>query len=202
MSNNPGKLIIFEGTDGAGKSTQIKMLADYLRGKGVDVIASFEPTNGPYGQRIRQLYTDRGKVTRNEELELFLADRREHVDKVINPAISAGKIVLCDRYYLSTAAYQGALGFDVEEILQRNSFAPTPDLALLLQIPVEDGRGRITCSRGEKTNDFEKAEMLEKVSAIFNSLSFPYIHHINACQSIENVQRDIIRQVNQLLKMA
>ncbi|CAG37538.1 dTMP kinase [Desulfotalea psychrophila] len=202
MSNNPGKLIIFEGTDGAGKSTQIKMLANYLRSKGLDVIASFEPTNGPYGQKIRQLYTDRNKVTRNEELELFLADRREHVNKLINPAISAGKIVLCDRYYLSTAAYQGALGFDVEEILQRNSFAPTPDLALLLQIPVEDGRRRITSSRGEETNDFEKAEMLEKVSTIFNSLSFPYIRHINACQSIDNVQRDIIMQVKQLLKMA
>lgn len=195
-----GKLIVFEGTDGAGKSTQIQMLATHLKELGYDVITTFEPTNGPKGQQIRALYTNRGAATKEEELQLFLDDRKEHVENLLTPSLSQGKIVLCDRYYLSTAAYQGANGLDVSEILAQNSFAPEPDLALLLQIPVQQGRERITSLRGEQTNDFEKRDMLEKVATIFDSLDLPYIVKVNAAQDIGAVHSDIVAKVTSLLQ--
>lgn len=198
--SHPGKLIIFEGTDGAGKSTQIQLLSEYLKQQGYDVVTTFEPTNGVYGQKIRALYTNRGAATKEEELQLFLNDRKEHVDTLLVPSLTKGKVVLCDRYYLSTAAYQGANGLNVDEILEQNSFAPEPDLALLLQVPVHQGRDRITTLRGEKTNDFEKHEMLEKVATIFDSLTLPYIVKIDAAQNIDAVHTDIVFQVNSLLK--
>ena len=195
-----GKLIVFEGTDGAGKSTQLQLLANHLKQNGFDVVSTFEPTNGQYGQKIRALYTNRGSTSREDELELFLEDRKEHVRTLIAPSLAAGKIVLCDRYFLSTIAYQGALGFDPQDILERNNFAPRPDTVLLFQIPVQQGRDRIEQSRGEQTNDFEKEEMLQKVARIFNSLDLPYIHRLDASLSIEDVQQNIIEHVNLLLQ--
>jgi len=194
-----GKLIIFEGTDGAGKSTQAKLLEGWLKEAGYDVVSTFEPTNGPIGQKIRSLYHNREQISREEELELFIQDRKEHVEKLLKPSLASGKIVLCDRYYFSTAAYQGALGFDVEEIIKRNSFAPEPDMVLLFEIPVEVGRERIQKLRGESTNDFEKEEMLSKVNAIFKQLDYPFFRRINASQSIEQTHQDITRTVQELL---
>lgn len=196
----PGKLIVLEGTDGAGKSTQLQLLAEYLTTKEIDTITTFEPTNGPIGQRIRSLYTNRDGVTKEEELELFLADRKAHVNNLIIPSIEQGKIVLCDRYYFSTAAYQGALGFDVDDILKRNDFAPEPDLVLLFDLPVQLGRQRIHETRGEATNDFEKEEMLNKVASIFKELDFPYIKRIDASATINEIHKNILQHVNFLLK--
>ncbi len=196
----PGKLIVFEGTDGAGKSTQVQLLAEYLTANGIDTVATYEPTNGPIGQRIRSLYTNRGQVTKAEELDLFLADRKEHVENLINPSLKLGKIVLCDRYYLSTAAYQGALGFNVEDIIKRNNFAPEPDLVLLFDLPVQLGRERIHKNRGEATNDFEKEEMLTKVANIFNQLDFPYIRRIDASMTIDEIHDNILQHVTFLLE--
>ncbi|MGL1930203.1 MAG: dTMP kinase [Desulfotalea sp.] len=199
MNEFPGKLIIFEGTDGAGKSTQIKLLASYLSEK-YTVINTFEPTNGPFGKEIRSLYNNRGAKTKQEELDLFLADRKQHVKELILPNLKDGNIILCDRYYLSTVAYQGAIGFDPATILAMNSFAPEPDLAILLHLPVSQGRERITKLRDEATNDFEKAEMLEKVSHIFSGLNLPYIRRIDASRDIEQVQLDIRAEVKVLLE--
>ena len=195
-----GKLIVFEGTDGAGKSTQLELLANYLKQKGFEVVTTYEPTNGQYGKKIRALYTNRDSASREDELELFLADRKEHVKTLLEPSLAAGKIVLCDRYFLSTVAYQGALGFDPYDILERNDFAPRPDTVLLFQIPVQQGRDRIEQSRGEQTNDFEKEEMLQKVARIFNSLDLSYIHRLDASLPIETVQQNIIEHVNLLLQ--
>ncbi len=194
-----GKLIIFEGTDGSGKSTQVKLLHSWFEQRGYDAVSTFEPTNGPIGKKIRSLYHDRGQVTPEEELDLFIQDRREHVKNLINPALETGKIVICDRYYFSTAAYQGALGFDVDEILKRNQFAPEPDIVLLLQLPVEMGRERIEKLRGESTNDFEKKEMLHKVDAIFRELDYSYFRRIDASQSIEQIHQNVTQIMQELL---
>ena len=121
---NKGILIAIEGIDGTGKSTQLKLLGDYLRRRGCTVVETREPTEGPYGQKIRKLYVDRGQCTLEEELELFIEDRRQHVREVIAPALAQGHVVLTDRYYFSTAAYQGAAGMDPDEVFARNSFAP------------------------------------------------------------------------------
>ena len=105
MMPHSGKLIVFEGIDGTGKSTQLTLLEKVLRELQIPVVSTREPTEGTYGRRIRALYTDRGSFSLQDELQLFLADRREHVRECIAPALAAGKIVLCDRYVLSTIAY-------------------------------------------------------------------------------------------------
>ena len=129
MTTRPGKLIVFEGTDGTGKTTQRDMLAKYLMTHGYATLITKEPTEGPYGMQIRDLYRNRNRYSPEEELELFLADRRDHVVSLLLPNLQEGKIILCDRYYFSTAAYQGALGLDPETILALNDFAPEPTLS-------------------------------------------------------------------------
>jgi dTMP kinase len=199
-SNRPGTLIVFEGTDGTGKSTQLELLAKTLQDKGLPVISTFEPTNGKYGQQIRALYTNRKKLSLEDELDLFLADRKEHVDTLLIPALKEGKIILCDRYYLSTIAYQGAAGLEPAQILIRNNFAPDPDLALLFHAPIETGVERITKGRGETLNDFEKEEYLQKVAAQFEELDLPCIKRIDASRSIEAIHQDVLTHVKLLLE--
>ncbi|WP_417916154.1 dTMP kinase [Candidatus Electronema sp. JC] len=186
-----GTLIAFEGIDGTGKSTQIKLLADWLRAQGEDVVATREPTDSVYGRRIRELYVNRGACTPEEELELFIEDRKLHVKDVIRPALNAGRTVLTDRYYYSTAAYQGANGLDVKQILQRNRFAPQPDLVILLTMPPELSAERIS-SRGGQVNAFEQLSYLRRVSEIFASFAEPWICRIDAVQPVTSV-RDQIR---------
>lgn len=194
-----GLLIVFEGTDGTGKSTQLQLLNRHLKRAEFPVITTREPTSGSYGKKIRELYTNRRGCSRQEELELFLADRREHVNQLIAPALLAGKVILCDRYFLSTAAYQGALGFDPESILAENSFAPLPDIALLFQVTPATGLSRITSGRGDVLNDFEQQQNLQKVAAIFAAIDRPYIRKIDAEGSIEEVHRRVLQQVDPIL---
>lgn len=196
---SPGRLIVFEGIDGTGKSTQIPLLRQYLEELGYPVITTREPTDGPFGKRIRELYLNREKVSRRQELNLFLDDRREHVHNVLLPALKGGKIVLCDRYYLSTVAYQGANGFNPMEILRLNDFAPVPDLALIFEVSLKTSLRRITEGRGEQLNDFEQAETLSKVSAIFSDLDLPYIRRINGENSIAEIHQDVVSAVQTVL---
>lgn len=198
-NSNKGKLIIFEGIDGTGKSTQLQLVDKALTARGYETVVTREPTNGYYGQKIRQLYLNRSNTSREEELELFLNDRKEHVQQLITPALKKGCIVLCDRYYLSTAAYQGAVGFDPLEIIKKNSFAPKPDLALLFHIPVELSIQRITESRGDVLNEFEQKDSLKKVSQIFASLYLPFIHRIDASSDINQVHHEVMQSIETIL---
>lgn len=195
----PGRLIVFEGIDGTGKSTQIVLLGEYLRRAGHEVLITREPTNGIYGRKIRSLYADRKQISRREELDLFLADRREHCELELLPALKAGTIVLCDRYFLSTVAYQGANGFDPLSILNDNNFAPDPDLALIFEVSIATSLKRITQGRGEQLNDFEQEESLIKVRAIFDLLNLPYITRINAEQTIEEVHRAVTAAIQHVV---
>lgn len=198
-SLSKGLLIIFEGIDGTGKSTQLQLLADHLNAAGYSTITTREPTNGTYGKKIRQLYINRDGVSKEEELQLFIDDRKEHVAKLLSPSLQEGKIVLCDRYYLSTAAYQGAVGFDPLEIIRMNNFAPTPDIAFLFQLSPDLSIERITSGRGDILNDFEQKESLEKVRTIFNSLELPFIKNIDASLSIDSVHQQIVHKIAPLL---
>lgn len=202
MKNTKGLLIVFEGTDGTGKSTQLNLLAQTLEDKGVDVVRSFEPTNGTYGKKIRALYSNRQATSREDELELFLADRKEHVETLISPALARGNVVLVDRYYLSTIAYQGAAGLDPAEILKKNAFAPEPDMALLFHAPIATGVIRITENRGDTLNDFEKEEYLRKVQIQFEEMDLPCIKRVDANRSIEEIHQDVLRLVLTLPGMA
>ena len=194
-----GLLIAFEGIDGTGKSTQLPLLADYLRSRGVSVVETREPTDGPYGKQIRALFSDRGQVSLEEELELFILDRKEHVEQCIGPALDGGKIVLTDRYYFSTAAYQGAAGLDPEKILARHDFAPEPDLVILLTLTPDESVTRIRDLRGEALNDFEQQDQLEKVAALFAAFDHDCIVRIPAARPIQDVQASIREAVMPLL---
>ncbi len=202
MTTRPGKLIVFEGTDGTGKTTQRDMLAKYLMTHGYATLITKEPTEGPYGMQIRDLYRNRNRYSPEEELELFLADRRDHVARLLLPNLQEGKIILCDRYYFSTAAYQGALGLDPETILALNDFAPEPDLVLLFQANLDIGYRRITELRGDTPNNFEQHAFLEKVAVIFAAIKRPYIRNIDASLTVEQVHHQVVQQVMDLLQNA
>ena len=193
-----GLLIAFEGIDGSGNTSHIPLLAQYLRELGHTVVETREPTDGTHGKRIRSLLSQRHQMTKEEELELFLLDRRDHVQECINPALAAGHIILTDRYYFSTAAYQGAAGGDLAAIFNRNAFAPEPDLVLLLTISADEGIRRIREGRGESPNDFEQKDQLEKVAALFASFPQKYISRINGAASLEAVQAEIRHRVRAL----
>ncbi|NTV13819.1 MAG: dTMP kinase [Desulfobulbaceae bacterium] len=196
-----GLLIVFEGIDGTGKSSQIKLLAATLTELGCPVVITREPTDGIHGREIRALFTRRESLAPAEELALFMADRREHVRLVIAPALLAGRIVLTDRYYLSTAAYQGANGQNPEAIMAANeAFAPVPDLVLLLTMTPAQGIHRIRALRGEVLNDFEQEEVLTRVAAIFAGLDRPYIARIDAAGPLAEVQAAIEARVRELLR--
>jgi dTMP kinase len=181
-----GLLVAVEGIDGAGKSTALRALAAFCEERGVAFVTSREPTNGPAGRALRESATH-GRLSLEEELELFCRDRAEHVEQVIRPALAAGKIVLLDRYYLSTAAYQGARGADPAAIIARNEeFAPRPDLVLLLDVDPGSGLGRVR-RRGDVPDAFEREDALREVRRIFLSLDWPQIVRIEAGQGPEAV---------------
>lgn len=194
-----GVLIAFEGIDGAGKTTQARSLGRWLRASGFDVVESKEPTNGPWGQRLRAS-AETGRLSPSQELELFVADRREHVEQLIRPALDAHRVVIVDRYYFSTAAYQGARGMNAEEILELNErFAPQPDLLFLLRVDPDTGRARIA-SRGDRANLFEDADALAASAAIFDNIQRPYLRRISGHLSIGEIESTVLYVVGELLE--
>lgn len=198
--NRKGMLIAFEGIDGTGKTTQIELLAAALRQRGLGVVTTREPTDGQYGRKIRQLYKNRKSVTPEEELALFLDDRREHVAQVITPALADGQVVLTDRYYYSTAAYQGAAGHDPQKIIAANElFAPVPDMVIMLEAPVSLGVHRVQKLRGETLNDFEQEGTLARVAGIFAGLTSPNIRRIDGTGEAGVVHELIMKAVAELL---
>jgi dTMP kinase len=190
-----GLFIVIEGIDGTGKSTQSKRLAEWFRSRGREVVLSREPTDGPWGKKLRESATT-GRLSAEEELECFLNDRREHVEMSIKPALAWGNVVILDRYYFSTMAYQGARGFDPSEIRRRNeAFAPQPDLLLILDLSVESAHGRIG-ARGDTANEFEQCDTLSRCREIFLSLrDEPFACVIDAEPSLNEVTADILSVV-------
>ncbi len=175
----PGFFVVLEGIDGAGKSTQAKFLGERLTSHGRRVVLSREPTMGQYGKLLRES-AQSGRLSIDEEVELFLKDRREHVNELILPRLREGCVVIVDRYYFSTAAYQGARGVDPQELIRRNEeFAPEPDLLVLFDLPVEDGLARVR-ARGDQADHFEQVEALRRVREIFLSINKPYLVKVDA----------------------
>lgn len=198
-STRKGLLIVMEGIDGTGKTTQAKKLVEHLNANGYSALFLKEPTDGPIGQKIREL-ANTGRTTPEEELELFIQDRMENCERNIGPALAQGKIVVLDRYYFSSVAYQGALGLDPEKILKRNeAIAILPDLVILLDLPVREGLRRISQLRKTQNDLFEDEAYLEKVRTIFLQIDRPYIRRINALEHPEKVFENILRFVKPLI---
>lgn len=190
-----GLFIVIEGIDGTGKSTQARRLGEWFTRQGREVVLSREPTDGPWGKKVRESAST-GRLSPEDELQYFLNDRRQHVEELIAPALAAGKVVILDRYYFSTMAYQGARGFDPAEIRRKNeAFAPVPDLLLILDLEVDSALQRIG-SRGDTANEFEKRENLERCREIFLSLrDEEFVRVIDTNGTLDEVAAQILETV-------
>jgi len=184
--NKRGLFIVFEGIDGSGKTTLAKLLTEKLASKGHNVHFTYEPTHGTWGEKLRESFTANRRLDLKEELELFLKDRKDHVEQEIRPLLAKGSIIICDRYYYSTMAYQGARGMDTKIIEKANkAFAPEPDILFLLKIEPENALKRIRQGRKESPNNFEKLDYLKKVDKIFDGLVGDHIVRVKAEQPAE-----------------
>lgn len=191
-----GLLIVLEGPEGAGKTTQLRHLAEWLGGLGRDVVAVREPGGTTVGDEIRRILLDPGSdiVPRAEAL-LFMASRAQLVEREIRPALDGGSLVLLDRYFLATYAYQGVgRGLDEELLRAANAMATNglvPDLTLLLSLPVEVGLSRAS-TRGERDR-MERAELAfhERVAHAYDTFVTPgWQHEHPECGPIVTIDAD------------
>ncbi len=191
-----GTLLTFEGLDGCGKSTQVAALARALRAERRDVLATFEPTDGPTGARIRAMARSGTPLPPEEELRWFVEDRRAHVRETLEPALAGGRVVVSDRYFLSSVAYQGARGLDWRRILAESEAEfPLPDLALLLELDVSLGLARARARGNAVEGVFESAAFLERVAAIFAAIDRPYVERIPATGVVAEVHSRVVGRV-------
>ncbi|TGN10080.1 dTMP kinase [Leptospira ilyithenensis] len=141
---NTNYFFVFEGIDGSGKTTLSKLVAENLKAQNRDVIWHREPTDGLHGKKIRSFLSGRISLTIKEQLELFILDRTESVSQIISPNIEKGAIIVQDRYYYSTAAYQAGKEISAEEIIALNEKEnfPKPKQVFFLDITPEEARER------------------------------------------------------------
>ena len=167
-----GKLIVFEGAEGAGKTTQIRLLAERLGAAGISCVAVREPGGTPVGDAIREILLDpEQQISSPAEALLFMASRAELISREIKPALAQGDIVLLDRFFLSTYAYQiVGRGLPEDEVRAANRLATAglvPDLTLLLDLPLREGLGRAD-ARGKRDRMERSAdEFHERIGAAF-----------------------------------
>ena len=187
-------LINLEGIDGCGKSTQSKFLMEKFEENNEKAIILKEPTSGKYGKKLWEMLSGKREATTEQILDLFVMDRKEHVDDKINPALKEGKIVLMDRYYYSTMAYQAAAGIDVNRIRKDNEFAPKPDIVLIFDLPADLAMKRV---KGHSVADvFEKEEHLEKVRAAYLNLrDDPLVRIIDSTRTPEEIFDEVWKLV-------
>ena len=192
-----GVLVNLEGIDGCGKSTQSKLLREKLEGEGEKVIILKEPTKRPHGQKLWDVLHGKRKASNEEILELFVLDRKQHVEEKIQPALDDGTVVLMDRYYYSSMAYQVAGGIDVEEIREKHVFAPRPDVVLIFDLPVSVALERV---KGHSDADeFEKEEHLEKVREAYLDLeNDPLVRIVDATGTPEEIFGNVWKLVSEV----
>ncbi len=200
-----GLFITFEGADGCGKSTQLNLLSDYLKNKGYDVIITREPGAKGLGEKIRDILLNYdGDVSDRCESFLFLADRAQHIDMVVKPAIEQGKIVLCDRHTDSSVAYQGyGRGLSIDRINMLNDLAVNgrkPDITFVFDVDVETSMSRV----GSEKDRMESAGM-----EFFNKVRKGYLEIakqepkrvkvLDAKKSIEEIHQNVVKLIEELL---
>lgn len=186
---NKGKFITIDGVEGAGKSTQIKFICDYLQAKGIKVTLTREPGGTDLGESIRELLlsTKTKKMHSDSELLLMFAARNEHIHNKIIPTLERGDWVLSDRFTDASYAYQGGgRGLSIERIAQLEQWVLkdfTPDMTLLLDIPVEQGMSRVE-SRGDKDRiELEAMDFFERVRQAYITRSEKYPKRIKLIDS-------------------
>ena len=197
-----GLFITFEGGDGCGKTTQIKLLDEYLRGKGYQTILTREPGAKGLGEKIREILLNYdGEVSPRCESFLFLADRAQNIDCIVKPALAEGKIVICDRHTDSSVAYQGyGRGLDIDRIKKLNALATdglVPDLTIVLDVDVETSQARV----GSEKDRMESAgvEFFERVRNGYLEIAKLEPERVKVVDSKQSIE-DIHRQILELIK--
>ena len=196
-----GLFITFEGGDGCGKTTQIKLLDEYLRNKGYKTLLTREPGSIGLGEKVREILLNYdGEVSSVCESFLFLADRAQNVDCIIKPALDEGTIVICDRHTDSSVAYQGyGRGLDVDRINMLNNIATSglkPDLTIVLDVDVETSQARV----GTEKDRMESAgiEFFERVRKGYLEIAKQEperVKVVDSTQSIEEIHKQILELV-------
>ena len=193
-----GLFITFEGPDGCGKTTQMKLLAEYFEKKGKEVVLTREPGGKGLGEKVREILLNYdGEVSDRCESFLFLADRAQNIDIIVNPAVKEGKIVLCDRHIDSTVAYQGyGRGLNIDRINMLNNLATNgkkPDLTLVFDVDVETSMKRV----GKEKDRMESVgiDFHNRVRKGYLELAKQEpkrIKVLDATKSIEEIHKDVI----------
>ena len=199
-----GLFITFEGADGCGKTTQIELLNKHLKEKGYETLLTREPGAKGLGIKLREILLNYdGEVSPQCESFLFLADRAQHIDCIIKPAIKEGKIILCDRHTDSTVAYQGyGRGLDINRINMLNDIATSglkPDLTIVFDIDVETSMQRV----GKEKDRMESAgvEFFNKVREGYLQIAQKEpkrVKVINSSDTIENIHKKVVELVENL----
>lgn len=203
-----GRFITFEGIDGSGKSTQLRLLADELRAQKFEFITTCEPGGTPLGRQLRSaLFETEEDVSPLAELLLFAADRAQHIERLVRPALAEGKLVISDRYADATAAYQGAgRGFSreiIREVIALATGGLKPDLTIFLDIPIIEASARMA-SRSERANrmDVETEEFYSRVRDAYLGIARAEPERfrvINAARPVEDVRVEVLSEVTRAL---
>lgn len=205
-----GLFITFEGLEGSGKTTQQKYIVDILKKRNYDVLLTREPGATRLGKKIRQLLLDPdwSEMTPRAEILLFAADRAQHVEEIVKPALKAGKIVISDRYYDSNLAYQGyGRDLDIELVKKINLWAVDylkPDLTFFLDLPVEVGLARARAQTLDKLGDRLEREELnfyQRIRAGYLELAkdSDRFRIIDANRTIAEVKTDILQEIERMI---
>ena len=197
-----GRFIVIDGPDGGGKSTQIRLLAEHLRARGVDTITTRDPGGTPIGDRIREvlLNLDHDEMAVACETMLYMASRAQLAEEVIRPALAKGRCVICDRYISATIAYQGAGGADPEAIRAAGRIAvgkTWPDLTVILDVPAETGLERRGKAAELDRMESKAATFHRKVRELFLSQAADDPRHFRVIDAAPPVE-----QVHQMLREA
>ena len=196
-----GRFIVFEGLDGSGQSTQVKLLKEYFDRQGLAAILTKEPTQWTEaGKKIKDALEGREEIAPLKLQELFCEDRREHLEKEIIPVLKNGKIVVCDRYFFSTLAF-GGINVPIEKLKILNQDFLYPDMIFYLQVRPEVCVERIN-QRGKGVKFFEKLEKLKKVAANYAELAkkFQGVKVLNGEKKIKEIHQEVLMTVKKLLE--
>ncbi|MFW6378055.1 MAG: dTMP kinase [Bacillota bacterium] len=205
-----GLFITLEGLEGSGKTTQQRQVVRNLRDRGLDVILTREPGATRLGKKIRQLLLDPDwdEMTPRAEILLFAADRAQHVEEIVKPALKKDKIVISDRYFDSNLAYQGyGRGLDIEMVRKINLWAVDylkPDLTFFLDLPVEVGLARARAQTADKLGDRLEREELnfyQQIRAGYLELAkeSERFRVIDANRKIEEVNSEILQEIEGMI---
>ena len=205
VGTSSGVFICFEGIDGSGKTTHSRLIVGYLCSLGFDAVYTTEPTRYSLpGRKLRESFFATERLPVEEEFRLFLEDRKIHLKDEVIPQLKDGKIVVTDRYYFSSVAYQGSRGLDWQYILEENlKIALVPNIVLLLDLNADVAVSRIATDREEGVNTFEKKESLQRVREIYLRLAQKYsnlIHVLDVNKPIQDVQEEIQNFIVEFLR--